>query len=54
MWNNKFDGERKMGKCVQVIWEYETGCRRNQDKEKGKVGKFSITFKKSKTSREKS
>lgn len=53
MCNNNSDGERKMEKYVQVIWECEKGCRRKQNKEKGKVEKLSITLKKSKTSREK-
>lgn len=43
MCNNNSDGERKMEKYVQVIWECETGCRRKRNKEKGKVEKLSIT-----------
>lgn len=48
MWNNSSDGKRKIDKCVQVIWECKTDCRRKKDKKKGKIGKPSITFSKKK------
>lgn len=34
MWNNNSNGERKMEKCVQVMWECKTDCRRKKDKKR--------------------